>query len=158
LLRWDPRWIRYAPLTSSGLVIGAAVLGASTQFIEPLARRLVGDSHLGAAAASTPLWVLIIAAIVVFGVVISVLAVAGYVLANWGVALSENRAGRQFHVARGLLTSRETSIDTDRVRGVEFHQPLGLRLAGAARLGIIVTGMSQREAGVATVVPPAPRE
>ncbi len=158
LLRWDPRWIRYAPLTSSGLVIGAAVLGASTQFIEPLTRRLVGDSHLGAAAASTPLWVLIVAAIVVFGVVISVLAIAGYILANWGFALSENRAGRQFHVARGLLTSRETSIDTDRVRGVEFHQPLGLRWAGAARLAIIVTGMSQREAGVATVVPPAPRD
>ncbi len=43
------------------------------------------------------------------------------------------------------------------MRGLEVREPIGLRLAGAARLGAIVTGVSQGESSRSQLVPPAPR-
>ncbi len=154
LMRLNPRWVRYAPLTSSGLVVAAAVAGASSQFAGPLIDRLIHGTDL---VAGSPIGLIVVGALLAFVLVISVLSLIGYLLSYWGFVLSRDRAGRSFHVTRGLLTSRETSVDVARVRGVELHEPLGLRLAGAARLSAIGTGMSKREAGVAPMVPPAPR-
>jgi len=86
-----------------------------------------------------------------------VLAIIGYVVANWGFTVSRDRGGRSIHVSRGLLTTRETSLDSERVRGVEVHEPLGLRLAGAARATAIATGLRRRDDNSAALVPPAPR-
>jgi putative membrane protein len=79
------------------------------------------------------------------------------VLANWGFTLSRDVDGRSFHVRRGLLTTRETSIDTDRLRGLEVHEPLGLRLGGGRRLNAVVTGLNRRSAESTALVPAAPR-
>jgi putative membrane protein len=157
LLRLDPTWLRFAPLTTSGLVIALGALGATSQFSGQLLGRVADDLNLGERAATVPVWVAVVGAVVSFVVVISVLAVLGYVLTNWRFTLSRDRAGRSYHVTRGLLTARETSIETARVRGVEVHEPLGLRLAGGGRLSAIVTGLSRRESGSAPLVPPAPR-
>ncbi len=53
--------------------------------------------------------------------------------------------------------SRETSVEDARLAGVVVREPLGLRLAGAAELGAVVTGLGQGEKGTLTLVPPAPR-
>ena len=45
----------------------------------------------------------------------------------------------------------------ERVRGLEVGEPLGLRLAGAAKLSAIVTGVSKKESGTTLLVPTAPR-
>lgn len=156
LLRFDPAWVRYAPLTTGGLTIAFAALAATSQFSWQLIVRTADRLQLGDRAATVPLWVAAIGAVITLLVVISVLAVLGYVLTNWGFTLSRDRVGRSYHVARGLLTARETSIDTDRIRGVEIHEPLGLRLTGGGRATAIVTGMSRRESGGAPLVPPAP--
>jgi putative membrane protein len=56
-----------------------------------------------------------------------------------------------------LLTTRETSLERERVRGLSVDEPLGLRLASAGRLYAIVTGVSKDESGRTQLVPPAPR-
>ncbi len=99
----------------------------------------------------------ILAGLVVFVVITSVLASIGYLIANWGFTLSRDASGRSFHVRRGLLTTRETSIDVARVRGLEIHEPLGLRLVGGGRLNAVVTGLRRRGGERTALVPPAPR-
>ena len=46
-------------------------------------------------------------------VLVSALAVSAYVLTFWGFRLTRNRLG-SLHTRRGLLTTRETSIDPAR--------------------------------------------
>ncbi len=158
VLRFDPSWVRYAPLTSSGVLIALAALGA-------LGGPLSGTSLIPDAAnsgtvddlAALALPVLLIGTLVVFAVSSAVLASAGYLLGNWGFTLTRDDVARTFHVRRGALTTRETTIDLDRLRGLEVHEPLGLRLAGAGRLNAIVTGLSRRSQGSAPMVPAAPQ-
>ncbi|RNL60619.1 hypothetical protein EFK50_20100 [Nocardioides marmoriginsengisoli] len=157
LMRFDPSWVRYAPLTTSGLVIALAALGASTQILGNVIEAGLNASDVDEKVTSLPLALTIPAGVVVFVLVISVLAIAGYLLANWGFLLTRDEFARTFHVRRGLLTTRETSIDVDRLRGVEVHQPLGLRLAGGGRLTAIVTGFKSDADGSAPLVPAAPQ-
>jgi len=153
VLRFDPGWARYGPLTSSGAVVTAGLLGGGAQ----LASELGAFEHLDDRdwSLGIPLWtgVALGAALVLVGVV--VLSVAGYLVTNWNFRLSH--APGSWHVSRGLLTTRDTSIDDDRLAGVSVGEPLGLRLAGAARLSAIVTGLGS--AGTRSVLaPPAPRD
>ena len=157
LLTFDPGWVRYAPLTSSGSVIAAGVIAALGQFSDQIGSRLFNDpevrhtvEHLSIAAAI----LLALAAFLVLGAVFSVL---GYLVTNWGFSLARDSRGRTFHVRRGLLTSTETSLERERVRGLSVDEPIGLRLAHAGRLYAIVTGVSKKEAGRTQLVPPAPR-
>lgn len=157
IMRLDPAWVRFAPLTTSGLVIALAALGGSSQFLGNAISRAATSSSVDERVGALPLLVSVPAGLVVFLVVISVLASAGYLLANWGFTLSRDGSGRSFHVRRGLLTTRETSIDVDRLRGLEIHEPLGLRLVGGGRLTAVVTGLGRRAEGSTALVPPAPR-
>ena len=89
----------------------------------------------------------------------SVLAVSGYVLTYWGFRLTRHTGGT-LHISRGLITARATSLEERRIRGVEIGQPLGLRLAGAARLSAATSGLGQEGArsGSDWLTPPAPAE
>ncbi|MCW2785095.1 MAG: rane-flanked domain [Marmoricola sp.] len=156
LLRFDPAWARFAPLTTSGLVIVLAALAASGQFLGNAIPALLHRTDVGHHLRSLPLVVTVPAGLISFLVVISVLAIAGYLLANWGFTLSRDAVGSAFHVRRGALTTRQTSIDPERLRGVEIHEPLGLRLAGAGRLTAIVTGFKKNAQGSTPMVPAAP--
>ncbi|HEX2895770.1 MAG TPA: PH domain-containing protein [Marmoricola sp.] len=158
ILRLDPSWVRFAPLTTSGLVIALAALGGSSQFLGNLIDRAATSSSVDERVGSLPLLISVPLGILVFLAVISTLAIAGYVLANWGFTLSRDGSGRSFHVRRGLLTTRETSIDVERLRGLEIHEPLGLRLLGGGRLTAVVTGLGRRPDGSTSLVPPAPRQ
>ena len=100
-------------------------------------------------------WTLAPAAALGLLVLVAVLAVGGYVVANWGFVLSH--ANGAWHLRRGLLTTRETSLDDERLAGVSVSEPLALRLAGGGRVSAIVTGLGRRQQGSALLVPPAPR-
>ena len=156
LLRFDPRWARYAPLTTSGTVITVALLAATGQFFNNFADSLEQESWIVERVQESPVMVAV-SAVIAFFVVGAVFSVLGYFVTNGGFTLSRDARGRSYHVRRGLLTSRETSLEVERVRGLEVAEPLGLRLAGAARLGAIVTGVSKKESGTTLLVPPAPR-
>jgi putative membrane protein len=157
LLSFDPGWVRYAPLTSSGSVIAAGVLAVFGQFGEQIGHEVFNDPGIRRTVENLSVAAVIPLALLAFLVLGAVFSVLGYFVANWGFALSRDSRGRTFHVRRGLLTSRETSLERERVRGLSVDEPLGLRLASAGRLYAIVTGVSKSEAGRTQIVPPAPR-
>ncbi|MEO7071374.1 MAG: PH domain-containing protein [Nostocoides sp.] len=158
IVRLDPGWVRYAPLTMSGVISSAAALGFLANGINQAGNNLWGSIADRAQSVSVP-WPLLAGLGVAAGLVlVSVLAILGYLLTNWGLTVSHNALGHSYHLRRGLLTTRETSIDDDRIRGVELGEPLGLRLAGGARLTVIVTGLNKKDRSSSTLVPPAPAD
>jgi putative membrane protein len=158
LMRLDPGWVRYAPLTSSGSVIAAGVLALLGQVVEQLGESIFDEEDVLRLVLEVSVAVLIPVAILVFLVLGALFAVLGYFVTNWGHLLTRDAHGRSLHVRRGLLTTTETSLERERFRGLEVSEPLGLRLAGAARLKAVVTGISSGESGSTQLVPPAPRD
>jgi putative membrane protein len=153
VLRLDLAWVRFAPLTTSGLVIAGAAIGFCFQAAHEVQLSVsVGDPLRGAGIAITT------AVVVLFLLAaLCLLAVIGYVVSNFGLVLRHDPVGHAWHLARGLFTTRETTIDDARVAGVSIGEPLGLRLAHGGRLSAIVTGLDRRQRGSSVLVPPAPR-
>lgn len=152
LLRFDPLWARYAPLTSSGLVIAGAILAGASQFLQGPGDTPELDVDL--TGVGTALFVA--GAVVLLGL-LCLLAVVGYLVSYSGYVLSTDAQQRTLHVVRGLLTRHETTLESVRVRGIELHEPLSLRLVGARRLFAAVTGLGRESGGTSLLVPPAPR-
>lgn len=156
VLRLDPSWVRYAPLTSAGIAAAGALLAVVSQVVPDSAWR--ADRLAGAVpddAGPGWLWVvLLVVGLLGVALVSSVLAVGGYLLANWDLTLT--RTPTQWRLSRGLTTTRETSVDDARLAGVSVDEPLGLRLVGAASLAAVVTGLGGEGKGTLVLVPPAP--
>ncbi len=154
VLTLDLAWVRFAPFTSTGIVIAGAALGLVAQSIHTLELAPSIDvdriARLGLA-------LLVVGGLLALLVTICVLAVVGYLLTNFGFRLTHTGADGSWHLRRGLFTTRETTLDDARVSGVSIGEPLGLRLAGGARLAAIVTGLDKRQQGSSVLVPPAPR-
>lgn len=152
VLRLDPSWARYAPFTSAGVLAAAALLGVATQVVPDSAWRL---DRLPDLAPDDGGWLVLLGVgLLVAALASAVLAVAGYLVAQWDLTLT--RTPRQWRLERGLLTTRETSVEQARLAGVVVREPLGLRLAGAAELGAVVTGLGGEQQGTLALVPPAP--
>jgi putative membrane protein len=156
VVSFDPAWLRYAPLTGSGVVIGAAALGAGSQLLQSVGFWEWFDPQ-NVDVPGVSLAVLIPLLVLALLVVVSVLAIGGYAVTNWSFRLTRDRVGATWHLTRGLFTTRETTIDDDRLAGVNFSEPLGLRLGHGARLSAIVTGLGRGQQGSSVLVPPAPR-
>ncbi|GAA0586995.1 PH domain-containing protein [Paractinoplanes ferrugineus] len=157
-----PAWIRFGPFTLSGLVAIGVLFG--------LGSRLVNEGHVDLADVGVvhdsldylrdaPLPVaiaLVTAAVIVFTVLASTI---GYVLTFWNFRLSRHRSGT-LHVRRGLLTTRSTTIEERRLRGVELSEPLLLRSVRGAKVLAIATGLRVgrgADRGGSILLPPAPR-
>ncbi|MBV6729612.1 PH domain-containing protein [Nocardioides daeguensis] len=147
--RFEPRWLWYAPFSGTVLVGLGAIIGGAFQLSESIDIRVSEDDL---AAISQGFVVAVAAAAVLL---LALLAVGGYLVTNGGFVLS--RYGAAWHVRRGLLTHRETSIDVARLAGVSLGEPAALRLARGRRVGAIVTGLSGTQASSAVLLPPAPR-
>jgi putative membrane protein len=160
LARWDPRWVRFAPFTMSGVLGAAAILGVGSRLLDQLGLGALDPIRGGVDyLARTQIWLDILQGLVALVAVVTVLSIGGYVLSYWGFRLSRHAQG-SLHITRGLLTTRATSIEERRLRGVEFAEPLLLRAVHAARLGGITTGLKSRKgAGGSSslLLPPAPR-
>ena len=92
-------------------------------------------------------------------VLVAILSTAGYVLAFWRFRLTRTPEGT-VHVSRGLLTTRATTIESRRLRGVELSEPLLLRLVRGARVIAVATGLRVgrgAERGGEILLPPAPK-
>lgn len=156
VVTFDPAWLWLAPLTGSGVVIAAAALGALSQLLQTTGFFESFDTQRVHAPGASPA-VLVPLLVLAVLVVISLLSIGGYAVTNWGFRLTRSRAAKTWHLTRGLLTTRETTLDDDRLAGVTLSEPLGLRLARGARLSAIVTGLSKSQQGSSMLVPPAPR-
>jgi putative membrane protein len=154
VLRLDLGWVRFAPLTTSGIVIAGAALGLLAQSFHTF--EIMPSVNLDSVARAGAL-VLVVAGLIGVVVTFCLLAVIGYLLANFGFVLTQGTADRTWHLRRGLLTTRETTLDDARISGVSIGEPLGLRLGRGARLSAIVTGLDKKQQGGSVLVPPAPR-
>ena len=157
-----PAWVGYGPFTLSGLVAIGVVFGIGS--------RLVNESHVDVAKIGVvhdsfdylrdqpvPVAILLVAAAVV--VFTAVASTIGYVLSFWNFRLSRHDSGT-LHVRRGLLTTRSTTIEERRLRGVELSEPLLLRSVRGARVLAIATGLRVgrgADRGGSILLPPAPR-
>ncbi len=163
LVRLRLSWLRFAPLTMTGLVVLGVLFGSVIQISNATnvtltstgpVKMLVSDF----AALDIVHRVLVGSAVAVVFYVI--FALIGYVAVYWNFRLTEQGADT-IRVTRGLLSLRATTISLNRLRGVEISEPMLLRSARGARCIAITTGLhigrgAEREGSV--LVPPAPRE
>ncbi|WP_083298443.1 PH domain-containing protein, partial [Mycolicibacterium grossiae] len=156
LARWQPPWLRFGPLSFTGLAMIAAALG------------VVYQTGVVAALRDSPLVRAGLDATERAGVVVAVGTLAGGVLLA-SVVLSVLRSlvtygdlvlSRSEHVLRlehGLLRRRQHAYDTRRLRGGTLREPLLVRLFGGARLDAVMTGVGgSGEASL--LLPPCPRD
>lgn len=156
----DPAWVRFAPLTTTGLVLAGGALGVAAQAFNTFGG--FDDLDAGgllAGVARWSVWLAVPVGALLLAAVVSALAIGGYVVANWGFTLTHTGPERRgaWHLRRGLLTTRETTVDDERVGGVSVAAPLALRAARGARISAIVTGLGHDRSGSALLAPPCPR-
>ncbi|MEN3540469.1 PH domain-containing protein [Microbispora sp. ZYX-F-249] len=163
LARMRPEWVRFGPFTMSGLVTVGVVAGFVSRLVSE------GNVDLGRvgpvretwrwfSALSLPLEIATVVLVLV--VFVSVASTLGYVLAFGNFRLTRHAEGT-LHVTRGLLTTRATTIEERRLRGVEVGEPLLLRAVRGARLAAVTTGLRAAQGaqrGGSMLLPPAPRE
>jgi putative membrane protein len=143
LAELDPRWLRYAPFTLSGVVTAVAVLGLLWRIINQAqlqADRVSAVRQATRHLRDTPLWLDVLQVAAGALIAVALLSILGYLLAFWNFRLTRHPGGT-LHVSRGLITSRATSIAEHRLRGVELSQLLPLRAVGGARLVAVATGL-----------------
>jgi putative membrane protein len=162
LARLHPAWIRFGPLTMTGLVILGVLAGVLSQVANEAGVNYgsVGVVHSAVTRfAALPIGLEVAEGAALVLAALLIISVLGYVGLFWNYRLT--RQGTQtLRVTRGLLSTRTTSIDTSRLRGVEISEPLSLRVAGGARCIAITTGLrvgGGAERGGSLLVPPAPR-
>ena len=158
LARWQPSWLRYSPLSMSGLVmIAAAVgliyqtgLGLALQRSEVVESGLDAAARFGAASIAAALAVLVLLASVLLSVGRSLLTYGNLVLRR-----RSTHATDTLHLQHGLVRVREHTYDMSRLRGGTIREPLLVRAFGGARLDAVMTGVNG--AGEASLLlPPCP--
>ncbi len=156
-------WLRFAPLTMTGLVVLGVLFGfvlqlsnatdinlAKTGPVRYLVREFASFSIVERVGVSAPL--------AMAGYVL--IALIGYTAVYWNFRVAGYGADT-VRVTRGLLSLRVTAISLSRLRGIEISEPLLLRAAGGAKCIAITTGLrvgkgAEHEGSV--LLPPAPRQ
>jgi putative membrane protein len=156
----DWRWIRYAPVSVTTPLLGAAAFGAVMQVsewfkLQGAVFRTVRDLFGGLSIVG------LIAVLVGIAIVVGVIGSLGLFVEMW-YRYRLSREDGNLVMTRGLLTTRSLSLERRRLRGVEVIEPLGARLAGAARVDVIATGMTKKnendKTDPKTILPAAPYE
>jgi uncharacterized membrane protein YdbT with pleckstrin-like domain len=135
--RFDNRWLLYAPLVGSYLVVPLAAVGTLFRLLDELpdglVPRLDGPDLSDVQVA--------VVAVVLAVVLLALAAVVGAAVVNWRFRLV--RRGGSLVAVRGLLTRRHTELEVDRIRGGTLSEGLGMRWVRAARVNALVTGLGQ---------------
>ncbi|MEV6825728.1 PH domain-containing protein [Amycolatopsis sp. NPDC051102] len=154
----DPRWIRYAPVSFVAPALGLTAFGGLFKVADWFGAgggllnwllKLFGDLPLAVSI------LLLLALAMVAGVAGAV----GLFAEMWANYRLDREPGGTLLVRRGLLTTRSSTVEERRLRGVELVEPLGARLAGAARVDAIATGRPQDDdkTEAKTLLPVAPK-
>jgi putative membrane protein len=156
LARWRSSWLRYSPLTFTGLAMIAAALGVASQTGVFAALRDSSLLQSGERAAQDLGAVGAVALAAVAVVIVSaVLSVAQSLLTYANLVL--RRDGEVLHLSHGLLRVREHTFDMRRLRGGSVREPLLVRMFGGARLDAVMTGVTG-EGEASLLLPPCPRD
>lgn len=154
LARWEPAWLRYSPLSFTGLAMIAAAAGLLYQAGAGVLLRDSGLAEGGRDAAQrfgvTATLAVVVIVVLVASVVLSVLRS----LLTYGNLLLV-RDAEVLHLEHGLLRRQEHTYDMRRLRGGTLREPLLVRMFGGARLDAVMTGVGG--AGEASLLlPPCP--
>lgn len=161
LARWEPSWLRYSPLSLTGLAMIAAVVGVVYQTGAVAA---LEDSELAQAGLDTAQRLGVVVTVAAAGLAVLVASVTLSVLRSLvtfgNLVLSRRDDGeggdRVLHLTHGLLRVREHTYDMRRLRGGTLREPLLVRAFGGARLDAVMTGVDgSGEASL--LLPPCPR-
>ena len=155
LARWQPSWLRYSPLSFTGLAMILAAVGLAYQAGVGVALQ---DSWLAQSGVDAAERFGVVASVVVIGVAVLVASVVLSVLRSLVTYgnLVLRRDADALHLEHGLLRVREQTFDMRRLRGGTLRNPLLVRLFGGARLDAVMTGVGG--AGEASLLlPPCPR-
>lgn len=149
----DWSWVRFAPLNLALLAVAAAALGFMSQFIDDLpmvTEDNARDAWDQVSAIAIPLLVLVL----LLGALILWIAISivGYALRWSGMRLT--RDADTVRLTAGLLTTRSTSVEEKRIRGVRLTQPALMRVFRGAELATLATGVGS--GGTSSVMPPSP--
>ncbi|MFE6919552.1 PH domain-containing protein [Nocardia sp. NPDC057663] len=148
---WQAAWVRYAPLSLTGLavVLPIAGLGAQYGLIDVLSRS-AAVQHID--EDSAPMVAIVITGLTLLSLALVSAAACAQYLATWfGLRVLDN--GATLHLRHGLFTTRQITLDLARFRGATLNDPLLLRAAMAAQLEMIMTGENPRQ----KILPQAPR-
>ncbi|WP_433164590.1 PH domain-containing protein [Kribbella sp. CA-247076] len=155
----DPVWIRYAPLSFLAPALGLAAGGAVMQVAEWFTLQEEVVDWVRDLFAGFPLLAAILVLLAILGVVGVIGSLGLFVEMWWNYRL--DREPGTLRVRRGLLTTRSISIEERRLRGVDVVEPLGVRLAGAARVDAVATGLVKQKENEKTdhktLLPAAPK-
>jgi putative membrane protein len=155
LARWQPSWLRYSPLSFTGLAMILAAAGLAYQAGVGAALQ---NSRLAQSGVDAAERFGVVASVVVIAVVVLVASVVLSVLRSLVTYgnLVLRRDADALHLEHGLLRVREQTYDMRRLRGGTLREPLLVRLFGGARLDAVMTGVDG--AGEASLLlPPCPR-
>lgn len=148
---WQTAWVRYAPLSLTGLAVVAPIAGIGAQYglIDVLSKS-AAVQHID--DESAPIAAIVISGLILLSVILVSLAACAQYLALWfGLRVIDN--GATLHLHHGLFTKRQITLDLARFRGATLNDPLLLRAAKAAQLEMIMTGENPRQ----KILPQAPR-
>lgn len=158
LARWQPSWLRYSPLSFTGLAMIAAAAGviyqagAGAALRAPLAHYgIVVAERLGVLVSVVAGAVVIVMASVTLSVLRSLLTYGNLVLTRRDIP---GKSG-VLHLQHGLLRLREHTYDMRRMRGGTLREPLLVRAFGGARLDAVMTGIGG-EGEASLLLPPCP--
>ncbi|MGZ6780713.1 MAG: PH domain-containing protein, partial [Mycobacterium sp.] len=159
LARWHPSWLRYSPLSLTGMamilaavgIVYQAGLGAALEHSRLAESGRDAAQRFGVIASIA----VVVTAVVVASVVLSVLRS----LATYGnltlVRRDSADKGGVLHLEHGLLRKREHTFDMRKLRGGTLRQPLLVRMLGGERLDAVMTGVAG-EGEASLLLPPCP--
>lgn len=149
LTRINWGWLKFAPFSLSSLAIVAAVIGFGSQFLSNLEVDTDRFSMLWEWADDLSISVLIAGGLVVVAIAWVVLSTVNYVVQWWNLTLVRQSSG-SLRLTRGLFTTRSTTVEESRIRGVELIEPALLRMVKGAELRALTT------VGAHKLLPPSP--
>jgi putative membrane protein len=158
LARWQPSWLRYSPLSFTGLAMIAAAVGViyQTGAVAALEDSPLAQQGLDAAVRLGVVVTVVVAvlAVLILGVLLSVLR-SLVTFGNLVLSRRDEAGAGVLHLQHGLLRVREHTFDMRRLRGGTIRQPLLVRAFGGARLDAVMTGVDgSGEASL--LLPPCP--
>lgn len=155
LARIDWSWLRFAPFSLSRLAIVAGAVGLLSQWADSLPfldRQHVDSAWQWVLGFAIPLVILV--GLISATAIWVVIAVVGYVVQWWDLTLT--RQSGALRLTAGLFTTRSTTVEEARIRGVHLTEPVLLRLVHGGELATLATGVGS--GGVTKVLPPSPVE
>lgn len=144
LVRFRLDWIRFAPISFWTPVLGAGAFGVVLQVANWFNAENVVFRWFSDRCDGVPL-LAEIGILAVAGLLVGAVGTLAIFTEAWWQYTLEREPDGSLRIRRGLLVRRSTTFQERRLRGLVLVRPLGLRMAGAARLDVLATGLQKAD-------------